>query len=162
MNIASPIRNVACTTLPFCALRRESSTASKECLQKSISTAASRQTSIGIIICGFINNSLSLLSSLQGFFSAEMSIRKLTANVRAWRCGDISCYISPNWCWVKIWRWEYILLLGVIRQLDMSLSSDMSIRIYSLSRHIVKPLVVRSLFFLQCINSFIAFSILLF
>jgi hypothetical protein len=30
-------------------------------------------------------------------------------------------------------------MLGFIRQLDMSMRSDMSIRIYSLSRHIAKP-----------------------
>jgi len=46
----------------------------------------------------------------------------IAADVRAWRCGDIPCYVSPNCCWVKIWRWKYILQVGFIRQLDMSLS----------------------------------------
>ena len=71
-------------------------------------------------------------------------LKIIVSNVRAWRCGDIPCYVSPNWCWVKIWRWKYILKLGFIRKLDMPLSSDISMRIYSLSRHIAKPLVRRS------------------
>jgi len=33
----------------------------------------------------------------------------MAGNVRAWRRGDIPCYVSRDWCWVKVWRWKYIL-----------------------------------------------------
>jgi hypothetical protein len=43
----------------------------------------------------------------------------------------------------KDMKMKYILKLGFIRRLDISLSSDMQLSIYSLSRHIAKPLVMR-------------------
>src|SRR5947207_1033945 len=51
MIIASPIFSVACMTAPSEADRRDSCTAPKAAAQKSISAAASRQTSIGIAAC---------------------------------------------------------------------------------------------------------------
>ena len=72
---------------------------------------------------------------------------------------DIPCYVSPDCCWVKIWRWKYILKIGFISQIDMSLSSVMSIRIYSKASIAENPLLaVRAFsvnFYLRLSNEFV-------
>jgi hypothetical protein len=66
----------------------------------------------------------------------------IATNVQGLAMWRYSVLHKPGLVLIKDMKLKYILRLGFIRQLDMALSSEISIRIYSLSRHIAKPLVV--------------------
>jgi hypothetical protein len=93
MTIASPIFNVACTTVPSGLDRRDSSTAPKVVLQKSISDAASRHTNIGITL----RTASGILSDMPVLFFW------LTMNLSAANGSALKPRRKPRVRWSKGW-----------------------------------------------------------